>query len=138
MALGQCHLELLDQRLIIKPYLMILISLQVLYYEGPINNKVFFGQQGYYSEYYKNSLTTSISDESGIKFIVSQINKGRIPAIGFYLTGAPSGAGHISLFKRIRYLADYSKFKITLMNPGNSNNVIKNFKKSFVLFGLWK
>ena len=79
----------------------------------------------------------NIGNETGIKFITKQIMKNRIIGIGFRPYSS-SGTGHASLIKEFKYLADYSKFRMTLINPGESQRVLKSFKSIYQMYGLWR
>ncbi|MBP2833848.1 hypothetical protein J8281_16755 [Aquimarina sp. U1-2] len=46
---------------------------------------------------------------------------------------------HATLVKKVKYLSDLSKFKITVMNPSSGTRVnVRNFKTYHSMFSIWK
>ena len=83
-----------------------------------------------------NGFSTSYQAKNALPWMYGKMKVGEVIQIGW----KPSGRfGHASLVTRIKYLSDFSKFRIHLMNP-NSGGIsrLSSFKKIHQIFSISK
>lgn len=96
--------------------------------------------EGFYraSGYSTNPLgnfNQTYSPNTTLKWITDEMKLNRVVQIGW----KPDGTlGHASLITRVRYLSDFSKMRINIMNPNGGLSQLNNFKLIFQIFSIWK
>ena len=101
---------------------------------GVSSNKV----EGLYrmAGYSTNSFSGSMTSKNGLPWIANEMRNNRVVQIGWF-PDSSSSMGHASLISKIKYLEDFSKFRIYLMDPaGHSSSA--TFKNIYQILSIWK
>ena len=72
-----------------------------------------------------------------LPWIRNEMAKNRLVQIGWYYDGG-SATGHASLITRVRYLSDFSKFRIDIMNPNGGQSTLRRFNSIYQIFSIWR
>jgi RHS repeat-associated protein len=89
---------------------------------------------GYQVSSFGNGYNGSYAPKNALPWMLSEMKANRIVQIGWY---PKSGYGHASLVTKIKFLADFSKYRITIMDPGG-HGVRATFKNIYQIFSVWK
>ena len=105
---------------------------------GVINKIIpeYYKMAGYSTNPLGNGYFQSYNAKVSLPWITNEMKSNRIVQIGW----KPDGInGHASLITRVRYLSDFSKFRIDLMNPASGGlTVLKSFNLIHQIFSVWK
>ncbi|KIA99667.1 hypothetical protein OA88_19100 [Flavobacterium sp. JRM] len=91
---------------------------------------------GYSTNPLGNGYFQNYNAKESLPWMSNQMSQNRIIQIGW----KPDGTlGHASLVTRLRYLSDFSKFRIDIMNPNSGGTtVLKSLKNIHQIFSIWK
>jgi len=92
-----------------------------MYKEGGYKGKIFSG---------------NFSKEKALKWMINEMKANHAVQISAQISN--SSQYHASLIKGVKYLADFSKFRISLMNPSTSIINANNFNSYNSMFSIWK
>ncbi|WP_264550641.1 hypothetical protein [Flavobacterium sp. N2038] len=76
--------------------------------------------EGFYNMagYTTNSFSGNITASNGLPWIANEMRNNRVVQLGWYPDSSVS-SGHASLVTRIKYLEDFSKYRIYLIDPAS-------------------
>ena len=81
---------------------------------------------GYNVNPFENGYNGNYLAEDALPWMVGEMKAQHVVQLGW----KPSPKmGHASLAKKIRYLSDFSKYRINIMNPNGGQSSIRSFKK---------
>ena len=95
----------------------------------------YYRAAGYNTLSFESGFSTSYQAKNALPWIYSKMNANEIIQIGWKPTGT---FGHASLITKVKYLADFSKFRIYLMNPSGGTSTLSSFKKIYQIFSISK
>ncbi|MCV9930889.1 hypothetical protein OIU80_01210 [Flavobacterium sp. LS1R47] len=106
---------------------------------GGIKNMRIMGMYngtGYSTNPLGNGYYHNYDAKESLPWMSNQMAQNRIIQIGWMPDGT---LGHASLVTRLRYLSDFSKFRIDIMNPNSGGtSVLKSLKNIHQIFSIWK
>ena len=89
-----------------------------------------YSEGGYKGKFFEGTFKKEIV----LKWVVDEMKLNHVVQGAFKV----KGGYHASLIKRVRYLSDFSKFRISIMNPSGTYVRIKDFESYHKLFSLWR
>ncbi|MBW4360321.1 hypothetical protein [Flavobacterium taihuense] len=95
----------------------------------------YYNGSGYSTNPLGNGYFENYNANNALPWMSNEMQQNRIIQIGW----KPDGVnGHASLVTRLRYLSDFSKFRIDLMNPDGGSTILKSLKSVHQIFSVWK
>jgi hypothetical protein len=87
--------------------------------------------------YTANLYNGNFSDQNILQWMVGEMRANRIVQVSAQPIGRTSATFHAVIIKRIRYLEDFSRFRINYIDPSSIGVRINNFRTYNQLFSIW-